>query len=197
MPRPLHFQILFAILCIFTCAPLTAEDQPAPEKKGETIALADGQLALVAPADWVRKKPKSNIIEHEFAQPAAEGETIDGRITIMGAGGEVQANIDRWINQFQQPDGSATKEKAKVEKKTIAEMEVHVVDISGTYMDSPAGPFAGGKTVPREDYRMLGAIIIAPKLGNYFIKFYGPAKTVAAGEPGFAKMLETLKVVGN
>jgi len=169
----------------------------AADETGETVKLANEQLTFVAPKAWERKEPKNRIIEHEFALKAAEGDAAGGRITVMGAGGEVQANIDRWISQFSQPDGSDSKKKAKTEKKKIGGLDVHVVDITGTYADAPGGPFAGGKTIQREEYRMLGAIIVAPKIGNYFIKLYGPTKTVTAGEADFQKLLDTIKVVGN
>ena len=41
------------------------------------------------------------------------------------------------------------------------------------------------------DYRMLGAIVEGPQ-GSIFIKFTGPAKTVAANRAAFDKMLESL-----
>jgi hypothetical protein len=71
---------------------------------------------------------------------------------------------------------------------------VHVVDIAGTYKDTPGGPFARGKTIDRTNYRMLGAIIAGgPSVGNYFIKFYGPAEIVKENEKAFGKMIESLK----
>ena len=60
-------------------------------------------------------------------------DTEDGRLTIMGAGGSIEANIDRWYGQFKQPDGSSTKDKAKVSKSKVAGQTVHMVDISGTF----------------------------------------------------------------
>jgi hypothetical protein len=46
---------------------------------------------------------------------------------------------------------------------------------------------------------MLGAIILDPNpkkltVGNYFVKFYGPAATVAENEQTFLEMLDSLKV---
>ena len=68
---------------------------------------------------------------------------------------------------------------------------VHLVDISGTFREQ-LGPFAPATV--REEYRMLAAIIKTDKQGQYFVKYYGPAATVAAGEDAFMKMLGTLKV---
>jgi hypothetical protein len=176
-------------ICGFFLVPAQAEDQKLEMQLGQ-----NKELSITAPKTWVRKEPKSRIVEHEFAAPVADGDMVEGRITVMGAGGDIQANIDRWSGQFQQPDGSDSKDKTKVEKKKISGLEVHVVQLTGTYLDMPGGPFAGGRAVPREDYKMLGAIVVAPKIGNYFIKFYGPKKTVSQHEADFHKMLESLKV---
>ena len=141
-------------------------------------------------------QPKSSIVETEFSIPS-EGEGVQpGRMTVMGAGGSVQANVDRWFGQFAQADGSDTKDKATTKKLKLAGCEVTIVDITGTYKDAPAGPFAGGKAVDRPDYRMLAAIVETPDRGNYFLKFYGPGKTVAKHADGFRTMVEGLVPAG-
>ncbi len=168
----------------------------ADEKGDPKIDLADGKILLTAPEGWVRKPPKVRFIDHEFAVPAAKGDTEDGRVTVMGAGGTVEANLDRWIGQFSQPDGSETKNLVPEaeRKKTISGVEVHFVDLTGTYKDMPA-PFApNAAATMRKDYRMLAAVIVAPKLGNYFIKFYGPRQTVTAHAAEFRKMVDGLQV---
>lgn len=162
----------------------------ADEDKRE-VTISDTKLQLVYPKGWARKQPRSRIVEHEFAAPKAEGDDADARVTIMGAGGGVQANIDRWIDQFKQADGSSSRDKAKIEKGNVAGQEVTTVDISGTYKDQP-GPFA--PAVQRENYRMLGAIIATKENGQYFVKMYGPKKTMAAHEKAFFGFVESLTV---
>lgn len=158
--------------------------------------IAEEGFSLAAPEGWKRVQPKSSIVETEFAIPS-EGEGLQpGRMTVMGAGGSVQANVDRWYGQFAQPDGSDTKSKATAKKVKLAGCDVTIVDISGTYKDAPAGPFAGGKAVDRPDYRMLAAIVETPDRGNYFLKFYGPGKTVAKHADGFRAMVEGLVPAG-
>jgi hypothetical protein len=183
-----------SIAVLITLAPAFAEEKKEAKKEPTPFTVADGQLAFKAPAAWTKKKPKSNIIEVEFEAPAAKGDEIAGRLTIMGAGGNVEQNIERWYGQFTQPDGSETKKAAKVEKKSIGGNTVHVVDIAGTYKDSPAGPFAGGKAVNRVDFRMLAAIIETKAAGNYFVKFYGPKATIAENEKAFQELLQSLVV---
>lgn len=149
-------------------------------------AIELGTIKLVAPAAWTRKQPASQIIAHEFAITPAEGDKQPGRMTVMAAGGSIDANVERWYGQFTQPDGSKTADRAKREKLSAAGCEIHLVDISGTFLDRPA-PRAPG--VERPDYRMLGAIVDT-KQGLIFFKFYGPQKTVAEQEQAFRAMLE-------
>lgn len=176
-----------ACLCSFALVGLTA--RAADDDK--SISLADGKVTLVAPATWEKKEPKTNIVEYEFLAPAAEGDENGARVTVMGAGGGVKANVDRWIGQFSQPDGSATSEKTFQDKTTVGDAEVIVVDISGTYKDQ-MGPFA--PAVSREKYRMIAGIVSTKENGDYFIKMYGPAKTVEAQAEAFKKMMKELKV---
>src|SRR5262249_50987747 len=122
--------------------------------EGTAFTIGEGGLELTAPANWAKKEPASRIVEVEFAGPPAKGDEMPGRLTAMGAGGSIQSNIDRWVND--QFGGTA---KPKRDKATVRGAEIEIVDLSGTYKDSPAGPFAGGKTIMRDNYRMLGAII--------------------------------------
>jgi hypothetical protein len=200
MKKSHRFSQLLCVLTLSTCglfgaAVLRAEDKPADTKsaEGEAFTVGEGAVSLKAPATWVKKKPATRIVEHEFEIPAIEGDTRASRTTIMGAGGTIEDNLNRWYGTFIQPDGADTKDKAKVKVITVDGQEVHLVDIAGTYNDKPA-PFQPGPSVMRENYRMLAAIIVTKQAGNYFVKFYGPEKTVAANEQSFLKMIEGLRV---
>ncbi len=168
-----------------------------PAANASEFTVASGAFSLAAPADWKRVRPRSRIVETEFSVPPAAGDNQAGRLTAMGAGGTVKANIDRWFGQFSQPDGSATKDKAAVKELKIAGCTVTLIDVSGTYKDMPGGPFAGGQMIERPDYRMLAAIIETGDAGNYFLKLYGPAKTVGGSADGFRRMVEGMVKTGN
>lgn len=182
------FAGIFSLLAVSLAM---AEDKPAADR---TVTVGEGKITFTAPEGWEKKQPRIRIIDAEFAIPPAEGDEQAGRMTVMGAGGSIEANIDRWIGQFQQPDGGDTKKATKVEKLKVNGQNIHYVDVSGTYRDMPGGPFAGGKAVLREDYRMLAAIIETEKAGNYFFKFYGPKATVAANEKAFRDLVDSLQV---
>ncbi|OYV96381.1 MAG: hypothetical protein B7Z73_00830 [Planctomycetia bacterium 21-64-5] len=186
--------VLGAMLCLAAGATALAADKVA---KAEKMVLSDGRFELAVPDSWQRKQPRVNIIEYEYEVPAVTGDARPARVTVMGAGGSIADNVNRWYGQFRQPDESDTSKSAKVEEKEVAGQKVTLVDVSGTYLDKPGGPVAGGPTVERENYRMLAAIIETTKkgkkTGNYFIKLIGPKQTVADSKKAFERTIDSLK----
>lgn len=157
----------------------------APQVTGDEPAkIKIASLTLQPPKTWVKKQPRSRIVEYEFAAPKAEGDSQDGRVTLMVAGGSIKDNIQRWAGQFR----DAKQPKVTTEKLDNG-VEVHLVDISGVYMDKQGGPFSRTPAVARKDYRMLSAIVVIPNSGQLFVKMYGPAKTIAANEKAFETMV--------
>ena len=176
-----------AVLAAMACGTAFAQQQQQQKKaeqiKQQTIEFADGRMAVQLPAEWQRKEPRVNIIEHEFELPGKDGQA-PGRLTVMGAAGSVEQNIERWSGQF----GGV---EPKVDKKTLADQEVYVVELSGTFNDQ-RGPLAPAQTY--ENYRMLGAVIVSDDAGKYFFKLTGPAETIEAQADAFQQMVESLKV---
>ena len=162
------------------------------EKKPLAFNVAGGNLMFEATGDWKSVKPKSRMLEFEIEVPKVEGDESNGRLTIMGAGGSIDANIQRWEGQFGQSDGSST--EAKTKEVTVGEMEVTMVDISGTFTQTMGGPMSGGKKIESPDQRMLAAIVQTPESGNYFVKLVGPAATIKANEAEFEKMIKGAKL---
>jgi hypothetical protein len=176
----------------------TKSTAPVPDSEGEEteapplkFTVAGEQLTFEASGDWKRVKPKSRMLEMEIEVPKAEDDPAAGRLTMMGAGGSIDANIQRWEGQFSQADGTAT--EADTKQMTIEGMKVTMVDIAGTFSQTMGGPFSGGKKVESPDYRMLAAIIETDGEGNYFIKLVGPAATIKANEAEFEKMVKSVK----
>ena len=123
-----------------------------------------------------------------YIVPAAAGDHDDGECAVYffgpGQGGGVQANLDRWKGQFSQPNGQPT--TAKTAKRTVHGLPVTTIEVAGSYAGM-AGPM-GGAAAPKPGYQMLGAIIENAG-GNIFLKFSGPAKTVAANRAKFDQLL--------
>ena len=183
-------QLLFGFIVLCTGTIFIMPVHCVLAEAATEFTVANGELSLAAPAGWKQVQPRSRIVETEFAIKPVKPDNQPGRMTSMGAGGSIEANIARWYSQFSQPDGTSTKDKAGLKTLRIAGCKVTCVDVSGTYKDMPGGPFAGGQSIDRPNYRMLAAIIETTDKGNYFIKFYGPAATVEASADGFKKMIE-------
>jgi hypothetical protein len=172
-----------------------------------TLLVHDKQLQVAVPTRWQKVTPRNRLIEVELTIPPAEVEeravedTLDqsseltprGRLTMMAAGGDVESNIRRWVGQFRLGRDADGKDAMHREERKLRGAVAHVLDIAGTYFDSPQGPF--GPKVELTDYRMLGAIIEIEGAGKYFVKLYGPAVIVEANREAFEEMLTSLELV--
>lgn len=141
------------------------------------------------PSGW-EAKPASGMRAATYIIPAAKGDPEGGECAVfVNIGGGVQANIDRWIGQFEQPDGGSSAAKAKQAKETINGMPVTTVDLTGTF--AGGGMAMGQPATKKTGYRLLGAIVEGSS-GEVFFKFTGPAKTVAAAQADFRSMLKSI-----
>jgi hypothetical protein len=138
------------------------------------------------PKRWVIQGPREMRVA-TYTVPAAEGDTEQGECAVFyfgnDAGGSVDANIDRWVGQFE-----ATGIPARSERE-IGGMKATLVQIAGAYL-APAGPMMQS-TGKKENYRLLGAIVQGPQ-GSVFFKCTGPARTLTAAEGEFMAMVESL-----
>ncbi|ACY17706.1 hypothetical protein [Haliangium ochraceum] len=164
---------------------------PAPAAKttedGKRIL---GSIAVAAPEGWTEEPVSSSM---RRAQWKVEGEDGPAELVVYYFGqagaGSVENNLARWYGQFEQADGRATKDVAKSEEKTIADMKVIHVDVSGRYVAAVMPGVAQKHDMP--DARMLAAIVDAPD-GAYYFKMVGPAKTMAKASEGFDAMLASM-----
>ncbi len=149
-----------------------------------------GPLKWTAPAGW-NDGPEKPMRAATYLVPAAGGDREGGECAIfVNIGGGVQANIDRWIGQFSQPDGSPSNAKAKQKRETINGFGVTTVDLTGTFNSGGMG--MGGATTPKTGYRLLGAIVEAPS-GEVFFKLTGPEKTITAAQKDFQSLLKSIR----
>lgn len=177
-------RIAMALALMMISAPMMFATTPAAANDDQTVSLAGGKFTMSGSKDWKKKTPRVNIIEAEFTIPKVEGDSADGRLTVMASGGGVKANVDRWKGQFSKTDS------ASVKKIKVGDWEVHLVDISGTYKDQ-RGPFA--PATMRKDYRMMGAIIVFEDRSDYFAKMYGPKKTMEKNAKSFTEFVKSFK----
>ena len=105
-----------------------------------------------------------------------------------GQGGSVQANLDRWVGQMEQPDGRSSKAVATTEALTVGGMKVTVLDVSGKYV---AEMTPGSQTRYSKPGFRLKAAVVETAGGPYFVKLTGPAKTVERWNAPFATFLKS------
>lgn len=172
--------------------PAGGDAEPAPQK----VEIAEGAFVLTAPGAWTETEPRNRIIERELSVPAPVSEGAapsaePARLTLMSAGGSVEQNTARWIGQFRGTAGGAAREKAAIDELEADGAKITVVDVSGTYLDMPRGPF--GPSEEHEGYRLVGAIFELPDNGLYFAKLIGPAAVVGPAKEAFLEMARSVE----
>jgi hypothetical protein len=150
-------------------------------------------LTFSAPAGWKPVATSSSMRVAQFALPRAAGDTADADLVVYyfgGSGGTVAANIDRWLGQMQQPDGTPSAAAARRDTRTINGLTVTLVDVSGTYVAEMTPGAAARHHSP--NFRLRAAVIETAN-GPYFVKLTGPSRTIAAAERSFEQFLASLK----
>ena len=173
------FAAVFAgCLAFAVCTPLSADDKPADKAKTVEVKIRD--ITLTVPTTWEKQKPSNRLRLAQFGIPAAKGEENPIVLTVFSFGGSsIQANVDRWISQF-----DSKGRKAKVTQGVSPAGKYVFVDLTGSFNQS-VGPPIRRKTRKITDGRMLAVILVVEKKGVYFLKMAGENKTVSSAAVAF------------
>jgi hypothetical protein len=156
--------------------------------------LAAAALKFDAPAGWVSKTPSSSMRVAEFALPHVPADTEDATVTVFffgsNMGGNVQTNLDRWIGQVAQPDGSSSKDRATSASFTANGLTITTLDVGGTYVAEVTPGSAERFNKP--GFRQIAAVIETPG-GPYFVKLLGPQATVAKWAESYTGFLKSVR----
>lgn len=134
------------------------------------------------PAGWKRAEltpAQQGFVDARFEFPK-HGEDV--KLTLSTTGGGVEANIQRWIGQFQMPEGAVPDS----EQLDVDGVPVTLVDIRGE--------FHGMGEAPQSGRRMLGAAY-AGEPRDFYIKLTGPEDAVAALEEEFRSFVTSARRV--
>ena len=178
--EPMRTTIL-SLLIAFVCAiSITASQQSS--------------LKFKVPAGWVEEERSSSMRVAQYRLPKAAGDTEDASLVLyyfgQGQGGSTAANMERWISQLQQADGSSSKDKAKEEHFEANGLKIATIDVAGTYVAETAP--GSGTFHNKPGYRLRAAVVETPK-GSYFVKLVGPEKTVAHWNDSFLGYLRSFE----
>ena len=164
-------RLLSALALLTVTAGLRADD----------AQVSAGNLNFALPSAAWKSVPTSSPMRAATLQISAEGtdKPLEAIFYYFGAGqgGDTQANVARWLGQFESPPVSKTEEIDAGGKK------VTLVTATGTYLD---GAMFGPKTA-KADYTLLGAIIPGPE-APVFIKLTGPKDAIAKVTEDFKKL---------
>jgi hypothetical protein len=134
-----------------------SESTPPAEATEATIS----GFTFKVPAGWRRAEltaAQQGFVDARFEIPK-HGDEV--KLTLSTISGGVQANIDRWIGQFQLTDGSAP----ETESVEVDGVPVTLVDLRGEFQGMGQDPQAG--------WRMLGAAFDGDPR-DFYIKLTGP-----------------------
>jgi hypothetical protein len=158
-----------------------------------TVARADapatftvGECTFTRPANWEWVEVTSPVRKAQLriTDPDGKGkaDVVFFQFGAGGAGG-TQANVDRWLGQFEE---SRDKINAKVEEVTVNKTKVTYVQAEGTYKSG----MPGSQPVPVSDTGLVGAIIEAQG-GSVFVRLTGPKALAKSSLAEFKKMIES------
>lgn len=152
-----------------------------------------GSLTGKLPEGWTSRPPASPMRAAEITLNKVENDPEDGLMVAFYFGpdaGGIEPNIDRWVNQFESPDGSLLKEKLLREEFIVNEMRVILVHFTGIQREIA---MPGAPTTPRmENWMNMSAIVVTPE-GPWFLKGTGPVKTMEMHKENFKTFLNSLK----
>ena len=152
------------------------KDKEKEEAAPKEIKIED--LTLKVPASWKSQPPANKLRLAQFLIPPAEGDEHPTELVISsfpGGGGGIDANLKRWTDQF-----SAEGRKVKITAGKSPQGNYVVHNVTGTYLFSAGGPFAGGKKEARAVHRSISVILTIENKANYFIRLTGTEKAVNA-----------------
>jgi hypothetical protein len=139
-------------------------------------------LAWTAPPGW-RAMPNPNALRvATYRVSPDDGDATE--VTVSRAGGSTDANIQRWIGQF---DGAGAPSRTE---RRVGDIGVTVVEVSGTYAGN--GMMPAGRAPKLDGWSLVGAIA-APGGTPYFFKMTGPTQRVRAARPAFDAMIASIR----
>jgi hypothetical protein len=133
-----------------------------------------------APGTWLNAANPTSMRLATYRVPRASADAEDADVSVTRAGGTTQANIERWLGQFEHTG------TVKRVEKTVHGLKLTVVEVSGTFLGTGMSP---GAATQKPGWTLLGAIVETPG-SPYFIKLTGPAATVRSARTSFYAMLD-------
>ena len=197
MPQLPSFLAPCVLVLVTGCAREVAPEPVAgatPAANKEEARQPGTPLEFTTPAGWLAETPTSSMRKAQYRLPRAAGDAEDGECVVYwfgaGGGGGVDANLERWCTQFAQTDGRDSKELLVRSERRVADMVVHEVALSCTFVAETAP--GSGERVNKPGFAMQAAILESDH-GAYYVKLVGPAATVAQHAAAFRELVSGVR----
>ena len=172
---------------------LTMLTMPMPAALA-AAGLAQGSLQFEPPEGWIEEAAAPPMRIAQFILPKAAGDAEDAVLVVFyfgGEGGGIEANLERWISQMEQPDGRPSKEVAISTTFEANGLAVTMLDVPGTYV-APVRP-GSSMRYNKPLFRLKAAVVETPT-GPYFFKLTGPERTVARWDASVISLLRSVRL---
>lgn len=147
--------------------------------RAEDTKLTIGQFSFALASPWKQAENTGMMTKAIVQYPVEGGTALEAKFYDFGGpSGGVEANIKRWVGQFETPP------EVKREDLEMNGTKVVLLTATGTFLDGP--PMAAVKT-PKANYTMLGAVLEGAS-SSCFIKLTGPKADVAKAQEAFKKL---------
>ncbi len=185
-----------AVACDKTPEPAAATKEP-PAQQGSVPSAsassapapaptpANKELTWQPPASFQVAQSPGTMRKATYKIPKAKGDSEDAEVSVISAGGGLDANIDRWAGQFE------GKPKPKRSTKKVGELDVTLVELDGTF--NGGGMPGAAPSAPKAKWRMLAAIVEVGGQTTFF-KLTGPDATVNGARKDFDALVASFSV---
>ena len=163
-------------------APQAASSSPTAPSAAQAKPSA---LGWDAPASFVKSDNPSPMRKATYKAPKVGADSDQPELAVTVAGGSVDANIQRWVGQF---DGPGDKSLVKEQRK-IGPLDITIVQMKGAFN---GGGMPGAPAGVKSGYALLAAIV---PLGDqsWFFKMIGPEASVNAAKKDFDTLVGSLR----
>jgi hypothetical protein len=167
--------------------PVATAPKPAALPSNKPKAPPPKLLQWDDPRQW-KKIPASGMRVASYQIPPTAGDKEIAELNVFSLGGDVESNIQRWIDEFKGFD-----------PKTLSRSDRVVNDLSEAVVEIPKGTFSGGMgdSETSENFGLLGAIVTTSDNILYFFKLTGPSATVQAARAPFYQLLDSVRMEGS
>jgi hypothetical protein len=167
------------------------KSEGVPADTSGTVPLKLPLVEFQAPRAWKKTPPAYKMLDAEYELPRAADDAFDGRLSLMGSGGDRDHVIATRTGEFNQT-ADAPMQK---ESTTIDGVETIWVDVRGEWKGTQHDRTGAQQRMePRPNYRMLLVIFAMSENYSYYAKLTEPQSTIAAHEEEFRKFIHSAKM---